>query len=80
VFSYYDILTKMGAVLSVSIDNPTIGRQAASIAATILSGNRPNQKVQYPAGSHITINMRKVKEYGLTYSKEALSIVNHIIE
>jgi putative ABC transport system substrate-binding protein len=38
------------------------------------------EKVQYPAGSHIILNLKKVKEYGLHYNEEALSVVNQIVE
>ena len=80
VFSYHDIFVEYGAVLIVSVDEPTIGRQAASIAKEIISVGSMEEKVQYPAGSHIILNLKKVKEYGLPYKEEALSMVNEIVE
>jgi len=81
VFSYNDIFAKYGVILSVSADNLTIGRQAAGIAAELLEKNRKiNEKVQFPAGTHITLNLKKIKEYGLKYSEDALGSVNNIIE
>ncbi|MDY6863408.1 MAG: ABC transporter substrate binding protein [Thermodesulfobacteriota bacterium] len=81
VFSYHDVFTKYGAVLIVSVDNQTIGRQAAGIAMEVLSGyNETEEKVQFPAGSQITLNLKKVKKYGLQYRKEALDSINRIIE
>ncbi len=80
VFAYDDIYAKYGAVLVISVDTPTIGQQAAGIAEELLSGRKPDNRVQYPAGSHIILNLKKVKEYGLKYSNDALGSVNSIIE
>ena len=80
VLSYHDVFTDYGAILIVSVDNPTIGRQAAGIAMEVLSVGKVEEKTQYPAGSHIILNLKKVKEYGLSYNEEALSAVNQIIE
>jgi putative ABC transport system substrate-binding protein len=80
VFTYHDIFVEYGAVLIVSVDDPTIGRQAAGIAAEVLSVGKMDEKVQYPAGSHIILNLKKVKEYGLHYKEETLNAVNQIVE
>ncbi len=80
VFSYHDAFAKYGAALVVSADNPTIGRQAAGIATDLLSGKKPEEKVVFPAGTHITLNLKKIGEYGLPYNKDALGSVNNIIE
>lgn len=80
VFSYHDIFVDYGAVLIVSVDDPTIGRQAAGMAEEIISVGKIDEKVQYPAGSHIILNLKKVKEYGIPYNDEALGAVNQIVE
>ena len=80
VFSYHDAFAKYGATLIVSVDNPTIGRQAAGIATEVLAGEKMEEKVQYPAGSHIILNLGKAKEFGLEYNEDALASVNTIIE
>ena len=80
VFSYHDIFVECGAVLIVSVDNPTIGRQSAGIASEVLSVGKMDENVQYPAGSHIILNLKKAKEYGIPYKEEALSAVNQIVE
>ncbi len=80
VFSYHDAFVKYGATLIVSVDNPTIGRQAAGIALEVLAGEITEEKVQYPAGSHIILNLKKVKTYGLEYNADALASVNRILE
>jgi putative ABC transport system substrate-binding protein len=79
VFSYHEAFANLGVVLTVSVDDPTIGRQAAGIAMDLLAGNNPQEKVQVPAGSHITLNLEKVEEYGLEYNNNALGLVNNII-
>jgi putative ABC transport system substrate-binding protein len=80
VFSYHSAFPYFGAVLSVAADNPTIGRQAAKISAAVLSGKPVSERIQFPAGSHVTLNMEKVKAYGLEYNAGALGAVNHIIK
>jgi putative ABC transport system substrate-binding protein len=67
-------------VLTVSVDEATIGRQAADITREILSAGMIEKQVQYPAGSHIILNLKKVKEYAFPYNQDALGIVNQIIE
>ncbi|WP_207682540.1 ABC transporter substrate-binding protein [Desulfonema magnum] len=80
VFSYHDVFAKYGATLIVSVDTPTIARQAAGIAMELLSGDSPGERVQFPAGSRITLNMKKLSDYQLSYNEDALDSVNHIIE
>jgi putative ABC transport system substrate-binding protein len=80
VFSYNNLYAKLGATLIVSADDSTIGRQAAVISDDLLSGRELSQKVQLPAGSHITLNLNKVKAFKIPYNHEALDSVNHIFE
>ena len=46
----------------------------------VLAKEKMEEKVQYPAGSHIILNLKKVKEYGVEYNEEALASVNRIID
>jgi putative ABC transport system substrate-binding protein len=80
VFSYHEAFARLGASLVVSADNPTIGRQAAGIAMEVLSEGNIKDEIQFPAGTHITLNLKKVKAYDLSYNMNALSSVNNIIE
>lgn len=80
VFGYHSAFPYFGAVLSVAADNPTIGRQAAKISAAVLSGKTIAERIQFPAGSYVTLNLEKVKAYGLEYNAGALGAVNHIIK
>ncbi|MCG8316858.1 MAG: hypothetical protein MI976_26880 [Pseudomonadales bacterium] len=79
VFAYSEIFADYGAVLSVSADVATTGRQAALIAQHLLSKGRVDREVQFPAGSSITINLDRVKRYGLKLNEEALESVSRII-
>ncbi len=81
VFTYHAAFSRIGAVLSVAVDAPTIGRQAAGIAGSLLSGDTgEGERVRYPAGSHVTLNLGKIRAYGLPYNEDALSTVNEIIK
>ena len=80
MFSYHEAFVKLGAVLILSVDDATLGRQAASIAMKLASGRPPGQRVQPPAGSHIILNMKKLKSYGIGYNEDALEAVNTVIE
>jgi putative ABC transport system substrate-binding protein len=79
IFSYHEAFVEYGAALIVSVDDPTIGRQAADIAVGVLAGEPVEEKVQLPAGSHVILNLKKVSQYGLKYNENALSAVNQII-
>ncbi len=79
VFTYHSAFVELGAVLSVAVDEPTIGRQAAGIAQELISGKKPEDRVQFPAGSDITLDLKKAGEYGLEYNRDALGLVNNVI-
>jgi len=80
VFAYDDLFAHYGAVLILSADIPTVGRQAAELAAGIIANRVNVEKIQNPAGSQITLNMKKVEEYGIRLDEDALASVNRIIE
>ena len=80
ILSYHDAFAEYGAMVIVSVDNPTTGRQAAAISREVLSKNVVRKKVQLPAGSHILLNLKKADAYGLKYREMALSMVNRFIE
>ena len=80
VFSSHEEFAKFGAVLIVAVDSATVGWQAADIAAKSLAGKAVEGKVQIPGGSHIILNLPKVKEYRLPYNWDALDSVDQIEE
>ncbi len=79
VFAYSNVFASYGAVLILSADISTIGKQAAVLALDILENQEITEKIQNPVGSSITLNMKKVKEYGITLNEDALDSVNEII-
>ncbi|MBF0100334.1 MAG: hypothetical protein HQK77_05430 [Desulfobacterales bacterium] len=80
IFSYNQIFAELGVTMTVSVDDQTIGRQAADIAKQIVLSKKIDEHVQFPAGSHIVLNLKKVNAYSLEYNKDALSSINTIIE
>jgi putative ABC transport system substrate-binding protein len=80
IFAYNTLFTKYGAILTMAADIPTMGRQAAGLAKDILKQQPIDEKVQFPAGSHLTLNLKKVHEYGITLNHAALASVENIIQ
>ena len=73
-------LTKLGAVLSISADQSTIGNQIAGITKKVLKNETINKNVQFPIGSFISLNLKAVKALNLDYNLSAMSAVNEVIE
>ncbi len=80
VFAYSPNFLEFNPTLIISVDIPTLGRQAASMIQMIEGQPAGARKeVQTPAGTEVTLNLRAVKEYGLQLNEEALDSVNHIL-
>ena len=75
VFTYTPAFTDLGATLVIAPDMPTIGRQAAGVAQDYAG----SQAVSTPAGSEVTLNLSRVKQYGMDFNREALDSVNNLI-
>jgi len=80
IFAYNKLFVNYGAILIVSVDIPTIGRQAARLASDLFSTRDIPERVFHPAGSNVTLNLRKTQKYQLKLNKEALDSVNEIIK
>lgn len=80
IFAYDTLYSQYGAVLTIAADIPTMGRQAAGLAQDLLKQQPMAEPVQFPAGSHVTLNLTKVHEYGITINHTALSVVENIIK
>ncbi|CAM2009995.1 ABC transporter substrate binding protein [Acanthopleuribacter pedis] len=81
VFAYSEAFTdQKGVCLVISVDIPTVGRQAAGLIGRVTEDPGMSSRVQSPAGSFITINLKHIKNFGLELNDEALDSVNHIIE
>jgi len=79
VFAYNKVFTNFGAVLVVAPDIKTTGNQAGNLVNDLLAGHKIEKRIQYPAGSHIILNLKKVDEYGINLNENALDSVNEII-
>ena len=75
VFAYSPAFTTLGATLVLAPDMPTIGRQAAGVAQDF-AGAPP---VSTPAGSEVTLNLKRVQQYGLEFNRDALDAVNNLL-
>ncbi|MBT6120040.1 hypothetical protein HOH45_01080 [bacterium] len=81
VFAYHKAFASLGATLVISPDLPTIARQGAQYTEALLFGSDlSDDAVQIPAGSHLSINLKIVAEYGLNFNEDGLQMVNEIID
>jgi putative ABC transport system substrate-binding protein len=80
VFTYNPLFVRHGATLAVSVDEPTLGRQAAMLAESLLAGRPIDERVSHPAGTHIVLDVKKGRRYNLRIGEGALGSVNQIIE
>lgn len=80
VYTYSEAFAKYGASLVVSADTPTMGRQAATLAQSILSHEPVKETVQTPAGSRITLNACQLGKLNAGYNADALDAVNQLLE
>jgi putative ABC transport system substrate-binding protein len=79
IFTYHSVFMNMGATLSITADLPTTGRQAALMMKNVLKQPNFKQSIQFPAGSSITLNIKKADAYQLTLNDDALDSVDEIV-
>ena len=65
IITYSPNFVEKGAVLSISIDDKTVGNQAAVLAKRIINKEKIGSNRQYPAGSYTALNLKKIKEFDL---------------
>lgn len=81
IFTYSDVFAPFGATMVLSVDLPTMARQAAMLAENLAKGlPPPKERVSDPAGSNIALNKHKIIRYNLTLNKKAMGAVNTFIE
>ncbi|MBT3376923.1 MAG: hypothetical protein HN742_08675 [Lentisphaerae bacterium] len=80
IFACHPAFAERGAVMAISPDVPTIGRQAAALAMELLADEEVDAQFQTPAGSEITINLKAVNAYGMKLNPGALDSVNRMIK
>lgn len=79
VYAYSDVFIEQGAVLAISADIATIGRQSANLALMINKDKVPSGTVQSPAGSTVTLNKCIVDALQVNFNQDALDSVNKIM-
>jgi putative ABC transport system substrate-binding protein len=78
VYAYSDVFIEQGAILAISADVATIGRQSANFVMMIDNHKLPAGTVQIPAGSTVTLNKCAVDALQLNFNQDALDSVNQI--
>lgn len=79
IFAYHELFIKLGASLVISVDNPTIGRQVALMIENFKQ-KKEFKKIQIPVGTNVIFNKKLADKLGIKYNKEAISVVNKVIE
>jgi len=79
IFAYHRLFIKYGATLAITVDNPTIGRQMATIITNALN-NKKIQNIQYPVGTKVIFNKKVVNQLQIPYSQNIVFLANEIIE
>ncbi|HAG94146.1 MAG: hypothetical protein CMK83_22615 [Pseudomonadales bacterium] len=79
VFGYHPVFMEFGATMSINADLATTGRQAALIVQSILEQQSQASAIQFPAGSNISLNLRRVRDYQLYLNPEALNSVSDLL-
>lgn len=79
IIAYHELFIKYGATLIISADNPTIGRQMASMIESKLN-EEPIENIQYPAGTNIILNKRDASLIGVEFTPDISSIATEVIE
>lgn len=79
VFSYEPAFQNYGTTITISADPKTIGRQSMAFAQAIVQ-SKATTHVQDPVGTHIILNLKQVKAFGLKLNEEALDSVTKLIQ
>lgn len=80
VFAYNQFFMELGATLSINADLATTGRQAALMIRSLKQNVEPENNIQFPAGSNVSLNLRKVKQYRMTLDSDALNSVSELLD
>jgi len=76
IFAYHPLFLNYGAVLTISIDHPTTGRQIAAM----ISNKTYNKNIQYPAGTQVIFNKKVAIEQNIQFNPNITSLVNEVRE
>ncbi|MEJ2619661.1 MAG: ABC transporter substrate binding protein [Candidatus Thiodiazotropha sp.] len=77
-----DNVVRLGLLLAVNPDIPSIGAQAATLATQVLfQGVKPSQiGVQDPLGTRLTLNAKTASKIGVRLAEEVLMLADEVIE
>ncbi len=56
VVGYFEQLAEQGGAFSITVDAPTVGRQAAGVVKQWQQQQQVSKQIYYPAGSSLTVN------------------------
>lgn len=79
IIAYHPLYLEYGAVLILSIDIPTVGRQVAAMVRSCMNGHTFTP-IQMPVGTKVIFNEGLAKKIKLHYNKSALGVVNKVIK
>ena len=80
VVGYFEQLAEQGGAFSITVDAPTVGRQAAGVVKQWQQQQQVSKQIYYPAGSSLTVNRQVLHAIGGHYNPDALFMVNRVIE
>lgn len=78
ILTYNELFIDMGALLSISADLPTTGRQAALLMRDALINESQVEPIVYPAGSRIILNQATLQASDLRLNEDALDSLSDI--
>jgi putative ABC transport system substrate-binding protein len=77
VIGFSPEFTRLGALLSMSVNYGDVGRETGSLAKRILDGERPSPLNPVPNDRlKITVNLKTAKFLGITFSNELTSLID----
>nr|MDA3908454.1 ABC transporter substrate binding protein [Sulfurimonas sp.] len=79
IFAYHELFIKYGAALITSVDNPTIGRQVATMINSATKTDA-NQQIFYPAGTKVIFNKKIVLNLEIGFNEQVTSVMAEVVE
>lgn len=79
VYAFSENIVEQGAALSISTSIETIGGQSGNLLMSLDEGRIPADRVQFPAGTSITLNLCAFEKLKIPVNEKMLSSVDQII-
>ncbi|WP_373000034.1 ABC transporter substrate-binding protein [Sulfurimonas sp.] len=79
VFAYHELFIKYGAALITSVDNPTTGRQVATMINSVTEIDA-DKKIFYPAGTKVIFNKKVALDLEIEFNNYSASMIAEVIE